>query len=58
MAVPHPLFESNLEAKWQSDPMKVALTRLIDEVKSVADVRSNETALFGRLCQEFVEQFP
>jgi hypothetical protein len=51
-------FESELEAKLQFDAMKVALARLTDGVKSPVDMQPNETSRIGRLCQEFVEQFP
>jgi hypothetical protein len=51
-------FESEADARSQFDAMKVALARMTEAVKSVADVRPHDTSLIGRLCQEFVAEFP
>jgi hypothetical protein len=51
-------FELEVEARSQFDAMKLALARMTQAVKSVDDVQPNDTSLIGRLCREFVEEFP
>ncbi len=51
-------FELEAEARSQFDAMKVALARITDAAKSVDIAPANEASLMGRLCREFVEEFP
>jgi hypothetical protein len=51
-------FESEAEARSQFNAMKVALARMLEAVKSPNDMQSKDSSLTGRLCQEFVEEFP
>jgi len=51
-------FESEAQARLQFDAMKVALARIAEVVKSADDAQSDDIPLVGRLCQEFVDEFP
>jgi hypothetical protein len=51
-------FEKEAEARSQCDTMKVALARMAEMARSLGDVRPSDTAMIGRLCEEFVEKFP
>ena len=50
-------FEFEAEARSQFDAMKEALARMTEAVRSVDNAQPNDASI-GRLCQEFVEQFP
>jgi hypothetical protein len=51
-------FELEAEARSQFDAMKVALARISEAVKSVENGQPNDASRIGRLCQEFIEEFP
>jgi hypothetical protein len=51
-------FDSETEARAQFEAMKAALARMTEAVKSMDNVQVDDTSLVGRLCQEFVEEFP
>jgi hypothetical protein len=51
-------FDPEAEARSQFDAMKVALARMMEAAKSVDNVHPDDSSLIGRLCQEFVEEFP
>jgi hypothetical protein len=51
-------FESEAEARSQFDAMKVALAGVVEAAKMAVLVEPDNNPLIGRLCQEFIEEFP